>query len=72
MVGPGLNNTDVSLMKNSRIGEGTSLQFRAEFFNFANHPNFEFPNRDANSQQFGKIFSARFSRQIQFGLKFIY
>jgi hypothetical protein len=64
---------DASLTKNSRVAEGKSIQFRAEFFNVANHPNFDFPNHTVNSTQFGKIFTtALFSRQIQLGLKLIY
>ena len=42
-VGPGFRNFDFSVMKNTRIGEQTNLQFRAEFFNIANHPNFALP-----------------------------
>ncbi len=72
VVGPGLNNTDFSVIKNSRFGEDMNVQFRAEFFNAFNHPNFDFPNRDFGTRNFGKIFTAQFSRQIQFGLKFIF
>ena len=42
--GPGLANLDVSITKNTQISERTSLQFRAEFFNILNHPNFGTPN----------------------------
>lgn len=72
VTGPGINNVDASVIKNNRVGERTSVQFRAEFFNVANHPNFDMPNHDVLSPQFGRIFSAQFSRQIQFGLKFIF
>jgi hypothetical protein len=70
--GPGINNHDVSFIKNNRFGEGRNLQFRTEIFNLPNHPNFDFPNRDFGTGQFGRIFSARTPRQIQFGLKLIY
>ena len=43
--GPRFNNLDFSLLKNFRIHEGMNLQFRTEFFNIANHPNFNLPNR---------------------------
>ena len=38
--GPGFFNTDLSLLKDFRITESRYLQFRAEFFNIFNHPNF--------------------------------
>ena len=47
--GPGFNNLDFSLLKNFPLGERARLQFRAEFFNFANHPNFGFPNASLTS-----------------------
>jgi hypothetical protein len=36
--GPGLKNWDVNIIKNTRITERFSLQFRAEFFNIFNTP----------------------------------
>lgn len=70
LTGPGLNNVDFSLKKDYRFHEHHNVQFRAEFFNFFNHPNFEYPNRSINSSQFGRIFGATESRQIQFGLRY--
>jgi len=35
---PGIRNFDVNIIKNIRMNEGVSLQFRAEFFNFFNTP----------------------------------
>lgn len=72
IVGPGTNNFDLSLIKDTRLGEGKSLQFRAEFFNAFNHPQFFLPNGDPTSQAFGQITAARPAREIQFGLKFIF
>ena len=43
IVGPGLFNADLSLSKNvavPKISESFKVQFRAEFFNVLNHPNF--------------------------------
>ena len=40
--GPGLTNLDFSLVKDTKLGESRNLQFRAEFFNVLNHPNFNF------------------------------
>ena len=42
--GPHFWNVDFSLAKNTRISERVGLQFRAEFFNIFNHPNFALPN----------------------------
>jgi len=39
----GFRNWDLSVAKNWKLGERFSTQFRAEFFNFLNHPNFANP-----------------------------
>jgi hypothetical protein len=44
--GPGFNSLDFSVIKNFRVREGMNAQFRTEFFNIANHPNFNIPNRN--------------------------
>ena len=75
LIGPGLADMDVSLMKNMRIREKLNLQFRAEFFNVLNRANFNTPNAivftpTGVSPTAGLITStATTSRQIQFGLK---
>lgn len=68
--GPGINNWDLTLMKNTPIFEKQTLQFRAEFFNLVNHPNFLLPERIVTSPAFGSILRAKDARQIQFGLKY--
>jgi hypothetical protein len=43
LVGPGLTNLDFMVFKNNyvrRISESFNVQFRAEFFNILNHPNY--------------------------------
>jgi Carboxypeptidase regulatory-like domain/TonB-dependent Receptor Plug Domain len=42
--GPGYWDLDFSLAKSTQIYERLNLQFRAEFFNIFNHPNFALPN----------------------------
>ena len=67
--GPGTNNWDVSLGKNTRITERFNLQFRSEFLNAWNHPSFSYINTSLSSgASFGTVTSARDPRVIQFGL----
>ena len=42
--GPGIKTVDFSTFKNYRLTEQARVQFRAEFFNILNHPNFAAPN----------------------------
>lgn len=82
--GPGTVNFDLSLMKDTYIGERLNIQFRAEAFNFLNHVNFggrrNAPNTSFragpdgfnSSATFGTITSARDARVLQFGLKLIF
>ena len=71
--GPGINNFDLSLTKNTFIHEKKSIEFRAEFFNAFNHANFANPENSADSGAFGQISTTRTNmRIIQFGLKFHY
>ena len=46
--GPGYWNVDFSLTKSTQILDRLNLQFRAEFFNIFNHPNFALPNGTIN------------------------
>ena len=70
---PGLTNFDMSLQRNFNVREGKRVEFRWQVFNIFNHPNFDLPGRIAFSSSFGRIFStAEPSRQMQFGLKFVY
>jgi hypothetical protein len=83
--GPGFHRLDMSFFKDFVFNERFRLQFRAEFFNIFNHPNFNAPNfggngvvaisgsGNYNSATFGEIGSTRDDpydpRQIQFALK---
>jgi hypothetical protein len=44
LTGPGYNDLDVSLTKNTQITERVRAQFRAEFFNILNHTNLGTPS----------------------------
>lgn len=72
LVGPDFRNLNFSLNKNYEIGESKRVEFRAEFFNITNHPNFGQPNSQWDSPLFGRVSEALDSRQIQFGLKLIF
>jgi hypothetical protein len=77
ITGPGLNTTDLTLMKNTYISLGArepmNVQFRAEFFNAFNHPVFNDPNLAAGTPQFGTIRSTRVGgREIQLALKVLF
>ena len=70
ITGPGLRDLDMSLVKDTRIGERLNLQFRCEAFNVANHPIWGQPNTIFGTPQFGQITNTRLdNRQIQFALK---
>jgi hypothetical protein len=77
ITGPGQWNWDMSLQKNTKITEWGTLQFRAEFYNIWNHPQFSNPISTAYSgtpgSTFGQIQSTSVEpRIIQFGLKFLF
>jgi hypothetical protein len=82
IIGPGLVNLDFSLFKNIPIRESLKAQFRAEFFNIVNHPNFNSPNDNrailnpdgsvaSNAGVVTQMVNPQVpARQIQFALKF--
>jgi hypothetical protein len=73
VTGPGINNWDFSLFKNFRFDEQRRLQFRAEFFNLFNHPEFGFPGASIGTAQFGRISgTTRDPRDVQLSLKFLW
>jgi len=74
----GINNFDFAIFKRTRFGPDgrLGLEFRTEFFDLFNHPQFGPPNTTcctANSAPFGTV-SAQINppRQIQFALKFVF
>ena len=78
LIGPGLATCDFSALKDTRIRERLSLEFRAEIFNLLNRANFNTPNGVAFtpsgvSPTAGAITStSTTSRQVQFGLKLLW
>jgi hypothetical protein len=68
--GPGLFNIDTSAAKRFLLTERAGLQFRAEFFNALNHPQFGLPGSTIGVGGVGTITSTqRANRQIQFALR---
>jgi outer membrane receptor protein involved in Fe transport len=84
VAGPGFTNVDFAILKNTAITERVNLQFRTEFFNILNHPNFALPNNVLSSPSFGSLYQtpdvaqnnvglgSGGPRLIQFGLKLLF
>ncbi len=72
--GPPVRTLDASIFKDLALTERYRFQFRAEFFNFANTPQFNFPDSGFGDANFGRITStlAGTERHIQFALKFLF
>jgi len=68
----GFDNWDISFIKDTPITERTTLQFRSEFFNAFNRPQFYAPVSDPTSPAFGQIISVGPAREIQFALKLLF
>jgi hypothetical protein len=85
LVGPRFVNLDFALLKNTKITERLSAQFRAEFFNIANRSDFVAPSNTLYSSAgptdlgvanpiYGLIGATipNSQREIQFGLKLLF
>jgi len=81
-IGPGVNNFDISIFKNFRLGsdESRGLQFRFETYNAFNHAQFTALDNTARfdstgrqvNQAFGQYTAAAPSRRVILGLKFFF
>lgn len=70
VTGPGQNNYDITLQKAFSIRENMHVQFRTDFFNAFNHPQFANPDVGTANVTFGQIIATVVNpRVIQFGLK---
>ena len=69
---PGSIYYDLSLFKNIKLTERTSLQWRSEFFNIFNHTNWGAPQGTVTNATFTQITSSGRSREVQFALKLIW
>ena len=70
--GPGFNNWNFGLHKDTQIREGINLQIRVEAFNAFNHAQFGAPNGNFSSSRFGIVGSAREPRILQLAAKFLW
>jgi hypothetical protein len=70
--GPGINNFDLALLKDTHITESKILQFRFEFFNVFNHAQFQNPTGSILNGTFGYVTNANDPRIGQVALKFLF
>jgi hypothetical protein len=71
--GPGSQQWDIALFKNFSLAGTSKVQFRAEFFNFPNHPNLNGPNTDITNANFGRSTGKSDDRRdIQLALRFLF
>ena len=74
---PGFNNWNMGIFKSFPIRESMGLQFRAEAFNFLNHPNLGGSNGggvnfNPTSSTFGEVTTKGSERNIQLSLRFYF
>jgi hypothetical protein len=71
---PGFQNWNVSLKKNFPINERSGFEFKADAYNFINHPNWSGPQLTPTSGTFGEVTGKSTSnpRNLQVGLKFAF
>jgi hypothetical protein len=72
VAGPGLATVDLSVVKNTAIGDRATAQFRVEAFNVLNRTNFGLPDNFIGSPTFGQILSAGDPRRVQLALKLLF
>jgi hypothetical protein len=69
VTGPGLATVDLALSKSWRDAVSRHLEIRWEVFNVLNRSNFDIPSRVFGTPNFGRIFSAKSAREMQFGVR---
>ena len=69
MNGASLSNLDATITRTFHPIEKVFVQLRVEFFNLANHPNFNLIGRVVNDPTFGIVQNQLPPRQVQFGVK---
>jgi hypothetical protein len=72
LTGPGMVNVDFSLFKEFPVSDKGKFQFRSEFFNLFNHPNYNSINTTLGNTTFGALTGANDGRIAQFALKYLF
>jgi len=73
IIGPGISNVDMSIIRNFRVMQTKTIQFRFEAFNALNNPIWNDPNTTLSNSLYGTINSTRKPvRELQLGLKFVF
>jgi hypothetical protein len=73
IMGPGQNNWDISIIKHTKITEGLTSEFRAEFYNVWNHAQFNPPVNNRGDGTFGQVQNSSVPpRIVQFALKLLF
>jgi hypothetical protein len=70
-----VNNVDLSLIKNTGVGNGRMLQLRFEALNAFNHVLLPGPNTTVTATAFGQISAStqnNYPRRVQVMVKFIF
>ena len=69
VIGPGYANVDLALARTVALRGQSQLELRWEVFNLLNQTNFDQPSRVFGTPNFGRIFSAKSARAMQFGVR---
>jgi Carboxypeptidase regulatory-like domain len=72
LIGPGLRNADLALLKNDQITQRIGLEFRAELFNAFNTPSFGAPGSTVGTPTYGVLTSSGDSREVQLAMKLLF
>lgn len=72
VLAPGYATVDTSLQREIAWSSRARLQLRWEVFNLFNRTNYDVPNRVAFTANFGRIFSAKPARQMQFAVRLLF
>ncbi len=70
--GPGQNDWDMTVLKNTRLTETMKLEIRADFYNLFNHTQFNAVNGNFSSSTFGSVLSTQQPRIGQVSLKLLF
>lgn len=67
---PGFQNHNMTLTKDFFLSENHRIQFRAEAYNWLNHPNWGGANTNPRDANFGRVTTKGGNRELQFALRY--